>query len=156
MDEQDRTVVLWVRGELISGESRLFDHVTSTFRWLMATLFAANGGALVALLDSGAHDLPGRDYALVWFALGIIASVGMGGLSTFFGMKAAIAINKMRAKLDECLITQTSPENELTSFVQQQQLTWKTWIPSYTGAASLGFFIIGLGTIAGSLIRAGL
>jgi hypothetical protein len=155
MDNDERSVVQWARAEVAAGEARLYEHLASTFRWLMATLFAANGGGMIGLLDAGAHDLPGRRYALVWFAIGLVCSLFMGALSAVASFRANAAMVKMRVKLDEGLITGQSPSEALLEFVQSQKPNWKTWFPSYAGGASLLFFIIGLGTIAGSLALSG-
>lgn len=153
MDEQEREVVEWMRREIVSGETRLFEHIASTFRWLMATLFAANGGAIIALLGSDARDLPGRIYGLLWFALGAVCSLLMGVFSAYFGLRGFLSLNGMRMKLDESVIVGSSPEGEIREFLQKTNGKWITWIPSFVGGAALAFFVIGLSTIAGSIIR---
>ena len=91
-----------------------------------------------------------------WLALGTIASLIMGILSGWTTFKALDRTNKMRAKLDEALITGGDPTPKMPDFAKIEQLTWKTWFPSYVGGASFVFFVFGVGTIAGSLIRASL
>lgn len=155
MEQSDRRAIELLRGELQVSEARLYEHISRTFQWLMATLFTANGGALISLLGDGAHDLPGRIYALVWFALGLIFSLMIGGFSILVALQTANRSSAMRVKLEGCLITEERPpESELLDFVNANRPNWKTWFPSYAGAVSFIFFILGLGTIAGSVLRA--
>ena len=67
---------------LTTSETQLFDHLGTTFRWLMATLFAANGGSILALLQREAPLLNLDREALAWFAAGMLLSILMGALST--------------------------------------------------------------------------
>lgn len=153
MEQLEQKAIELVRSELLTNESRLYEHLWRTFQWLMATLFAANGGGIIALLNDGAHDLPGRIYGLGWFAAGLVLSLLMGVLSAFLSLRATTAMAKMRLRMEECLITRQSCAQELLDFGNRMRPNWKTWFPSYAGAASFGLFIIGLATIAGSLIR---
>jgi hypothetical protein len=155
VQQQDRLAIEYARGEFLTQETRLYEHLSRSFQWLMATLFAGNGGGMVALLNEGAQDLPGRIYALGWFAGGIVCSLLMGVLTTFISLRVSTAMTKMRVKMDESLITGQSCEKEFIDFLEGMKPNWKTWFPSYAGLTSLAFFMIGLGTIAGSLIRAG-
>jgi hypothetical protein len=134
------------------SEGRLYEHVAAMYRWLLATLFAANGGAMLALLGHE-KNLPGELYALGWFALGVISSLLMGTASAVFGLRASTAITKARVMVEEGLLTGIPAKQEILELLVSQKPTWKTWTPSYLGGASLLFFIIGLGTIAGSLAR---
>jgi hypothetical protein len=146
---EERKAIELVRGEFAIAETRLYDHVSDTFRWMMATLFAANAGAMLALFNKGSHQQPTL-WALGWFSLGVIASLLMGGASSFVSVRAVTKFTRMRLKLEESLITGQTAMGDLQQFGESQKWTWKTWVPSYIGVASLLFFIIGLGTIAAS------
>lgn len=152
MDQEERKALELVRDLIITSEGRLYEHVAAMFRWLLATLFAANGGAMVALLG---HDksVPGEVYAFGWFALGVVCSLLMGAASAIVGLRASTATTKARVKVEEGLFTGNPASQEILDFLESQKPNWKTWIPSYFGGASLLFFVIGLGTIAGSLAR---
>jgi hypothetical protein len=156
MNEEDRQAIEFARAEFAVAEARLYEHVSSTFRWLMATLFAANGGGLIALLGDGAHDLPGRLWALCWFALGVVGALVMGSLSALSAFRATKPLTDLRVKIVEGLVTDKSDPTlkALQDFNERTRPTWKTWTPTYAGIVSLGLFIVGLATIAGSLIRA--
>jgi hypothetical protein len=152
MDEMERKAIELMRGELLTQELRLYEHLSRTFQWLLATLFAANGGGIVTLLSGGAHDVPGRIYALGWFAAGLVFSLLMGVLTSLTSIRGTTAMTKIRIRMEECLITDESCEKELADFIGKMQPSWKTWIPSYAGGTSFVLFVIGLGTIAGSLM----
>jgi hypothetical protein len=76
-DEQ-RELLSRLSSDLQTAESRLFTQVESTFKWLMATLWASNGGALVACI--GADRFANRLGALpfVLFVIGLVLSIVMG------------------------------------------------------------------------------
>lgn len=154
MDIETRKVLEFVRDHFALGETRLYEHISATFRWLMATLFVANGGAIVALVSGEAH-LPGKYFAAGWFAIGVVFTFLMGITSTISAFRAANAIGLMRMQVEQGLIENRDVSAEIAKFAETQKLSWKTWIPSYLGVVSLGFFIAGVSTIAGSLIRAG-
>jgi hypothetical protein len=152
MDQQDRLALEYLSRELATNETRIYDHIATTFRWLMATLFAANGGAIVALL-SDANRLPGELYALAWFASGIILSLVMGVLSAFMGHRVMRPLTNAKSKVHQGLITGETAEAEqaLKELVDKQKMTWKMWSPTYAGLGSLACFIVGVATIAGSM-----
>lgn len=57
MTDSETEILKLVRVQLVTSETRSVEHVTTTFRWLMATLFAANGCAMVTLFGaSEAHS----------------------------------------------------------------------------------------------------
>ena len=154
MDQQDRLALEYLSRELATNETRIYDHITTTFRWLMATLFAANGGAIVALLSDPSR-LPGELHALGWFAGGLILSLVMGVLSAFMGHRVMRPLTNARARVHQGLITGDTKDAEqaLAELVEKQKMTWKMWSPTYSGLGSLSCFIIGVVTFAGSLIR---
>lgn len=85
MTEIEIEMLKIIRSQLITSEARLFDHVSTTFRWLMATLFAANGGAIIAVLGS---TQSANVSALGWFAAGLVLSILMGILSCIWAFRA--------------------------------------------------------------------
>lgn len=152
MEPVDRQALELLRDALALSESRIYDHVSTTFRWLMATLFAANGGAIIALLSDGAEPL--RTFrALGWFAAGVILAIVMGAVSSFAGYRTAAAIWSARMQVEQGLLTNTVPNEAIADFTAKQKPSWKTFIPTDVGVASLVCFIIGAGTVASSLIR---
>jgi hypothetical protein len=153
MDEQERLALEFVRGELTTSETRMYEHVSVTFRWLMATLFAANGGAIVALL-SGNPSLRGRPEGLAWFAAGIILSLIMGILSTFMALRVLRPISDAKGKVHHGLITGDTAEAlaALNLLIAKQKMTWKMWMPTYAGLLSFTCFVLGIVSMAKSLV----
>ena len=153
IDEQDRLGLEYIGRELATNETRIYDHVTTTFRWLMATLFAANGGAIVALCNAP-PPLSGHLEAMGWFAAGTILSLAMGALSALMGHRVIRPLTNARAKLHQGLITGDAADAEqaLLELVEKQKMNWKMWSPTYAGLGSLACFIIGIGTMACSMI----
>lgn len=134
-----------IRHTFVTSEARLYEHVSTTFRWLMATLFAANGGAIIALLGS---TQSGNVFALGWFAVGLILSIIMGILSCIQAFRAITSIDAARWSIDQSLLTRETDIEFLNNLVARLKLTWKTWVPSYAGGASLACLIIGMFAIA--------
>lgn len=153
MDQQDRLALEYLSRELATSETRIYDHISTTFRWLMATLFTANGGAIVALLSDGTR-LAGSLCALAWFSAGIILSLIMGILSAFMGHRAIGPLTNARSRVHQGLITGETAEvkQALMELVEKQKMTWKMWLPTYAGLVSFACFVIGVLTIAAPLI----
>lgn len=61
-DEDVRSIARLELSAASDLRNRLMDEHAASFRWLIATLFAANGGALIALV--GLEDVP--PYAKLW------------------------------------------------------------------------------------------
>lgn len=152
MDERERDALTILHDTLMISEARVYEHVTTTFRWLMATLFTANGGAIVALINH-IGDVQGSRDALACFAIGLILSLLMAVLSTFLGFRSAVAILADRMRIEHALMTDEAPKAEIEEFTARQKPTWKTWVPSCVGIASLLCFVGGAGMIAAAYIR---
>jgi hypothetical protein len=82
--EEDRQLLSRLSSDLQTSETRLFTQVESTFKWLMATLWASNGGAVVACL--GADQFASRLGVLpfVLFAIGLVLSITMGLINLLY------------------------------------------------------------------------
>src|SRR2546427_359535 len=88
MTESETKLTIFLRDWLATSESRLYEHITSTFRWLLGTLFAANGGAIIAVLNAAKTDATHALYSsLMWFAFGLLLSIGMGIASAFISLR---------------------------------------------------------------------
>jgi len=98
VDEKDRLALEYLSRELATNETRIYDHIAVTFRWVMGTLFAANGGAIIAILGRFSHSTD-ELYPLAWFAAGTILSLLVGILSAFMGLRVMAPIIRARAKV---------------------------------------------------------
>jgi hypothetical protein len=84
---------------LATSEERLYDQINSSFTWLLATLFTANGGALVALVSKDNSQLGDLRVALVFFAVGVVASISMGIWNAVYASKAILPTTDLRMTL---------------------------------------------------------
>jgi hypothetical protein len=135
MTGQEDKVLDLLRTHLITTEGRLHDHVATTFRWLMATLFAANGGAILALFGAAQNGVKASGAALSWFGAGVFLSILMGLLSSFWGHRASIRVTTTRFKIDRAFLEGTM-NREILADISAQKPNWKTWVPSYVGILS--------------------
>lgn len=149
MTQLEAELLKIIRGQLVTGEARLSDHAQTAFRWLMATLFAANGGAILAVPGlGGSSDQPANLIALGCFATGLALSIVMGALSIVWSFLAGLRMDKVRWSIDQSLLTGAIDQQALDKFVAQVNFTWKTWIPSYVGGASFVCLIGGMLAVA--------
>lgn len=155
MTEIEAKALSLIQSNLVTAEARLFDHLMITFRWLMATLFAANGGAILAMSGSSPVAFSATRMSLGWFAAGLILSISMGILSGLWSYRASTQIIKSKLKVDQSLIEGVLDPSILQN-LYAVKLTWKTWVPSYAGLASLVCLIIGILNVGGPPIQAGL
>lgn len=147
MTDQETKVLELLRTHLITAEGRSYDHVATTFRWLMATLFAANGGAILAVFGGSQQSFKTGSTALVWFGAGVFLSILMGLLSSFWGHRASVRATTTRFRIDRALLDGAMDAGILTE-ISAQKPNWKTWVPSYVGITAFlclsgGMFAIG-------------
>lgn len=150
MTAVDAEALKIIRSNLVTGEGRLYDHVATTFRWIMATLFAANGGAILALLSSDNPRISANPVAIRWFAAGLLFSILVGVLSALWGLRAGIRYAKLRSRIDVCLLNYT-PDEQLVADFQAEKLNWKTFVPSYAAGSAFLCLILGVLSIASRL-----
>jgi hypothetical protein len=153
LDEISRKALESVRDEILTAEARLYEHNASTYRWLMATLFTANGAGLLALIGKSAEfAIP--LYAFASFALGLILSISIGALSVFTSYRMSMKASLVRGKVIGALISDMADQafvDDLLAKMNAMRPNWKTWFPSYAAVASLLCLIIGMITAAGPL-----
>ena len=78
MTIRDMQALTIVREQLTVAETRIYEHITETFRWLMATLFAANGGAIIALISWDDFTVSADRVPLGCFTVGLLVSILIG------------------------------------------------------------------------------
>ncbi|HVL77876.1 MAG TPA: hypothetical protein VM346_01160 [Sphingomicrobium sp.] len=133
-----------IRDQVIAAEGRVYDQVATTFRWLMATLFTANGGAIIATLDWGEAAVT------AWFAAGLLLGIAMGILSTIWGLRAGPRLTAYRLRLDHSLLAEEVDQQVLGEMAAEKP-NWKTWTPSYVGGASFLCLVGGMAAAGLSL-----
>lgn len=142
MTGQEEKVLDLLRTHLMTSEGRHYDQVATTLRWLMATLFAANGGATLALLQAAPQADIART-ALGWFAAGVFLSILMGLLSSFWGHRASVRVTTTRFKIERAML-EGAMNPEILADISAQKSNWKTWVPSYVGILSFACFSAGM------------
>ena len=70
-----RNIARFEVSTMLDARNRLMDEHAASFRWLTASLFAANGGALVALVGGDSVPVYAKLWAGIWFMLGILFSL---------------------------------------------------------------------------------
>jgi hypothetical protein len=143
MTGQEGKVLDLLRTHLMTSEGRLYDHVATTFRWLMATLFAANGGAMLALLQAAPQTTDVAWASLGWFAGGVFLSILMGLLSSFWGHRASVRVTTTRFKIERAML-EGAMNPDILADISAQKPNWKTWVPSYVGILSFACFSAGM------------
>jgi hypothetical protein len=149
MEQQDRLALEFLSREFASTEAGLYDHIATSFRWVMATLFAANSGAVVALLNAD-RSLPGGRYPLGWFTAGMILSLVMGSLSVVMAQRQRALLAAARASVNQGLIMDDAEaaDRALDEFKQKAEAAWWRDLPTYAGLCALICFIVGVLIIA--------
>ena len=150
MTEQEGRVLELLRTHLITSENRLYDEVATAFRWLMATLFAANGGAIIALLGTEQPSLKNSYAALAWFGAGVFLSILTGFLSCFWSYRQSVRFTITRFKIERAVL-EGAMDKEILSDVSAQKPNWKNWVPSYVGLVSFLCLIAGMLTASRAL-----
>lgn len=82
-EEDVRSIARLELSTTSEARNRLMDEHAASFRWLIASLFAANGGALITL--GASEEIPpyARIWACGWFTLGTLFSL----LTAWFNQK---------------------------------------------------------------------
>jgi hypothetical protein len=151
MTESEIKLTVFFRDWLQTSESRLYDHVSHMFRWLLATLFAANGGAILGLIGSAKRSQDLHRDALCWFAAGLVLSIGMGIASAFAGLRMTDRIHRARVEAERALAGAEPDQKPIQALIDRSQVTWKRFVPTYVGVASFLCLIIGMLVIATEL-----
>jgi hypothetical protein len=89
-------VAEFVATTLATSEARLYEQLNTGFNWLLATLFTAHGGALVALLSNENLSVHPSRAALVCFSVGLVLSILMGLGNVAYAALAIIPTTKIR------------------------------------------------------------
>jgi hypothetical protein len=144
MEPQARQALEYVTVELATNESRIYDHSGTSFRWIMATLFAANGGAILAILGSE-KELVGMLWALRWFYSGMLLAILTGSASTFAAYRAVSVMAEARGKIRGALIDADleTAKAAMAGMSDKLKMRWWHWTPSYLSALSFGCLIGG-------------
>jgi hypothetical protein len=146
----DAQALQMVREALTTAEGRTYDHLASMFRWLLATLFTAHGGAILCILSDQSPIIPTAS-ALGCFAAGLVLCLLMGIASTFGAIRVSTKLNRTRALTDQMLFDGVDRGVELKQQLDSFAPSWRSWVPSYFCIASLACLIAGMALVANNL-----
>ena len=150
-DEQ-RQLLSGLASDLQTGESRIFTQVESTFKWLMATLWASNGGALVACLGAGEFAARLGALPFVLFTIGLVLSILMGLVNLLYSQRSMAPIIELKnifvigATMGEFSDEEVEPL--MDKIKRSTVFRWPLW---GSGIGSLAFFIAGAAVAAANI-----
>jgi hypothetical protein len=142
MDEKEAKALAVLDGHLTVSEGRLYDHISSMFKWLVATLFAANGGALLSMTHTSRDG--GPSCSAWFFGIGLICSIAVGMSSSLVAMlssrditvtRTQIQIATLNGMIDDALRTKLSTVKSASIWI---------WTPVAIGVFSFLMLTIGL------------
>ena len=144
-DSGQRKLLANLSSDLQIAETRMFSQVEGTFKWLLATLWASNAGALAACVGSDKYGEKIGHYPLLLFGFGVVFSLLMGLLNLLFASRAMTPIAELRnifvigATVGDFDPVEVPPLTK--RIVRTTIFKWPLW---FTGIASLLSFIAGL------------
>ena len=142
MDEAQQEVLKHVAETMGTSEARLYEQVNSSFNWVLATLFASNGGALVALVGADAKLPAGLPLGL--FAAGVLFSISMGIANAVYATRAILPITDLRMTIALLAAGQAEPNDLQTKMDALNDFKWlKSWLYA-SGAISFGCLVGGM------------
>ena len=124
-----------------TSEARLYEQVNASFNWLLGTLFAANGGAVVALVS---RDTLPPTLPLAFFAVGVVFRVLMGLLSAVYAAKAIMPITDVRMTLTLLATGEATPAQLQEKMIALDGFGMIKWSMYGAGAFSLASLIGGM------------
>jgi hypothetical protein len=149
-DEDVRSIARFEISTGLDARNRLMDEHAAAFRWLTASLFAANGGALIALV--GSEDVPAyaRMWAGLWFTTGICFSL----LAAWFNQRV---IQKLIDPLTRMIafwggvahgmeVDQESHANLIAALKESTKRSWPVQVCGWIAVAVFLFGMLAAGT----------
>ena len=145
MDDGQKDLLLNVTSAMETGETRFYEQVNTTFRWLMATLWASNGGAMIALIGSRSDWGAADKMPLAWFAVGLVSSLFMGLTNLVYAAQAMKPMSDLKNAFTVAAFTGEFDQAEIEGFQSKLMGTTKFKWPLWSfGIASLACLMIGL------------
>ena len=130
---------------LATSEARLYEQVNSSFNWLLATLFAANGGAVVAIVSRETLASP---FALALFAAGVVCSISMGLSNAVYAAKAIMPTTDIRMTLVLLAADKATHEQLQEKVTALNGVSWLKWPMYGFGVLSLVCLVSGMAAFA--------
>ena len=145
VSDELRDVMQHSMAMIATGEARLYEQVQASFNWLLGTLFASNGGALIALVG---RDDPVAPCPLACFAAGVVFSILMGLASTVYASKAIIPMTDVLMTMRLLVAGEATPEQLQDKMSALNAFGPYKWAMHGAGYLSLACLVIGMITFA--------
>ena len=142
MEEQEEKALVLLDKHLTVFEQRLYDHISSMFKWLVATLFAANGGALLSMRENAtAATVPCSAW---FFGFGLLCAIFVGMSSSLVAMLANRDVTVTRTQIQIATLMNhiDDPLRAKLSTVKNPSI-W-IWSPVALGIISFVLFTTGM------------
>ena len=154
MSEKETVVAEHVRSVLLTGEARLYDQVSASFTWVLGTLFASNGGALVAILSTVSSSNRPPAAPLGFFAVGVVFSILMGIWNAVYAAKAIIPMTDLRMTMTLIDAGHANPEELDRKMSALEGFDWIKRFLYGSGAVSFISLILGMVAFGYGMVRA--
>jgi hypothetical protein len=144
MEAQEEKALIILDQHLTVFEQRLYDHISSTFKWLIATLFAANGGGLLSLTQTQPNALASVPSSAWWFAFGLTCSILVGILSSLIAIFSNRDITVTRTQIQVAALTGNLDDGLRAKLSIPKKPSIWIWSPTAIGLLSFFAFIVGM------------
>ena len=126
---------------IATSEARLYEQVQTSFNWVLGTLFASNGGAIVALVG---RDGPVAACALACFAVGVVFSILMGIASALYASKAIMPMTDILMTMRLLVTGDATPAQLQEKMKALDAFGLHKWAMHGAGYVSLASLILGM------------
>ena len=148
MPTDEKNVFDYVKSVMETSEARLYEQVNTSFHWLLGTLFAANGGAVIALVS---RATPTSALPLAFFAAGVVFSILMGLANAVYAAKAILSTTDIKMTLMLLAASEASLEELKQKIASLNEFKWLKWSMYVSGVLSLICLIGGMATFASTM-----
>ena len=129
----------------LGARNRLVEEHAASFRWLIASLFAANGGAIIALSAADAVPTHAKLWAGAWFTVGILCSLLIARMNQSMIQKTLDPLSNLIAFWGAVAHGMEFDGDEHTRLMDQaRRSTKQSWPVQLCGWAAVLCFLFGM------------
>ena len=148
--EDVRSIARMEMASISDARNRLMDEHSASFRWLIASLFAANGGALITLGTSELIPPDSRIWACGWFTCGVLVSLLTAWLNQKLiqrGLAPMVALIAFWGCIAHGLDFDEEKHKVLIADLQSAlKRSWPVQVSGWLSAAMFTFGVVAAGT----------
>ena len=142
LDERDREAVESLRDLVRPLMFQAAEQTAATSRWLLASLLAVNGGAILASLNSAEIGGPAERWAILFWVGGIVLALGSGLVAMFNGQRGIAVAGDMLSAITKML--QTGAWQDIRFEAEQVELKRRGKVAIAVGVLSEIAFVVGV------------